>query len=258
MMDESKTFLFTKRINTGDFMMLREVSWFDLKGTITDDTVAVIPVGSTEQHGPQNPLGTDHMIAERIAAGVKDEAVITPTVPVGYSEHHRQFPGTLWVSPQVLTDYVLDICKSLQYHGFKKILIVNGHGGNTFPLMIAAMKMRQQGVFVGIHEWWRASKEEDAHAGSGETSLNLYLYEHLVHMERAKDSSTEWSPPLHGTKIWYDTIDFSDDGTVGRPTRATKGKGEVLYKDAVTQLKETIKYVKETPLEDLLCKERVT
>ena len=83
-------------------MMLREMSWFDLKGTITEDTVAVIPVGSTEQHGPHNPLGTDHMIAERIAAGVKDEALITPTVPVGYSEHHRQFPGTLWVPPHVL------------------------------------------------------------------------------------------------------------------------------------------------------------
>lgn len=242
----------------GDSMMLRETSWFDLKGTITEDTVALIPVGSTEQHGPHNPLGTDHMIAEKIAEGVKDEAIITPTVPVGYSEHHRQFPGTLWVSPHVLTEYVLGICQSLKFHGIKKILITNGHGGNTFPLMIAAMKMREQGVFVGIHEWWKASKEEDAHAGSGETSLNLYLYGHLVHMERAKDSATEWSPPLHGTKILYDTIDFSDDGTVGRPTRATKGKGEILYKDAVNQLKETIKYLKETPLQDLLSKERVT
>ena len=238
-------------------MMLRETSWFDLKGTITEDTVALIPVGSTEQHGPHNPLGTDHMIAEKIAEGVKDEAIVTPTVPVGYSEHHRQFPGTLWVPPHVLTEYVLGICQSLKFHGIKKILITNGHGGNTFPLMIAAMKMREQGVFVGIHEWWKASKEEDAHAGSGETSLNLYLYGHLVHMKRAKDSATEWSPPLHGTKVLYDTIDFSDDGTVGRPTRATKGKGEILYKDAVNQLKETIKYLKETPLQDLLSKERV-
>jgi creatinine amidohydrolase len=198
------------------------------------------------------------MIAERIAAGVKDEALIIPTVPVGYSEHHRQFPGTLWVSPRVLQDYTLGICQSLHFHGIKKILFVNGHGGNTFPLMIVAMKMREQGVFVGIHEWWKASKEEDAHAGSGETSLNLFFYEQLVHMERAKDSATEWSPPLHGTKVLYDTIDFSEDGTVGKPTRATKGKGEVLYKDAVKQLKETVAYLKETPLQDLLCKERVT
>jgi creatinine amidohydrolase len=242
----------------GDSMMLREVSWFDLKDKITEDTIAIIPVGSTEQHGPHNPIGTDHMIAERIAAGVKNEAIITPTVPVGYSEHHRQFPGTLWVSSQALQEYVFGICNSLQYHGIRKILIVNGHGGNTFPLMMVAMKMRQQGVFVGIHEWWRACKEEDAHAGSGETSLNLYLYGKLVHMERAKDTATEWSPPLHGTKIWYDTIDFSEDGTVGRPTRATRGKGEVLYKDAVNQLKETIQYLKETSLGDLLCKEKVT
>lgn len=239
-------------------MMLREASWFDLKDTITENTVAIIPVGSTEQHGPQNPLGTDHMIAERIAAGVKDEAVITPTIPVGYSEHHRQFPGTLWVSPDVLQGYIQGICESLEFHGFKRILIVNGHGGNTFPLMRVAMTMREKGVFVGINEWWRACKEEDAHAGSGETSLNLFLYEQLVHMDRAKDSSSQWSPPVHGTKIWYDTIDFSDDGTVGKPTRATKGKGKVLYKDAVDQLKETIKYVKETPLDELLCKERVT
>ena len=76
-------------------------------------------------------------------------------------------------------------------------------------------------------------------------------------MERAKDTSTEWSPPLYGTKYLYDTIDFSDDGTVGSPTRATKGKGEVLYKDAVNQLKDMIKFLKETPLKDLLSKERV-
>jgi creatinine amidohydrolase len=238
-------------------MILRETSWFDLKEVLTEDTIAVIPVGSTEQHGPHNPLGTDHMIADRIAYGVREDALITPTVPVGYSEHHRQFPGTLWVSPHVLEDYVLDICKSLQYHGIKKIVICNGHGGNTFPLMIVAMKMREQGVFVGLFEWWKASKEEDAHAGSGETSLNLFLYDHLVNMDRAKDSAAEWSPPLHGTKVLYDTIDFSEDGTVGKPTRATKGKGEILYKDAVTQLKETIVYLKETPLETLLVKERV-
>ena len=238
-------------------MILREMSWFDLKDVLTEDTIAVVPVGSTEQHGPHNPLGTDHMIADRIAHGVRDDALITPTVPVGYSEHHRQFPGTLWVSPHVLEDYVLDICKSLQYHGIKKIVICNGHGGNTFPLMIVAMKMREQGIFVGLFEWWKASKEEDAHAGSGETSLNLFLYDHLVHMDRAKDSATEWSPPLHGTKVLYDTIDFSDDGTVGTPTRATKVKGEILYKDAVTQLKETVAYLKETPLETLLAKGRV-
>lgn len=250
-------FYILARRKYGNPMFLREVSWFDLKGTITEDTIAVIPVGSTEQHGPHNPLGTDHMIAERMAAGAKDEALITPTVPVGYSEHHRQFPGTLWVSPSVLQEYVLGICQSLQYHGIRKILIVNGHGGNTFSLMIVAMKMREQGVFVGIHEWWRSCKEEDSHAGSGETSLNLYFYEHLVHMERAKDSETEWSPPLHGTKILYDTIDFSDDGTVGKPSRATKGKGEVLYKNAVNQLKEIVQYLKDTPLQALLSKERV-
>lgn len=248
--------MFTRKLHC-DFMILKEVSWLDIKPAITEDAVAVIPVGSTEQHGPQNPLGTDHMIAERLAAGVREEAIITPTVPVGYSEHHRQFPGTLWVSPHVLQEYVLGICQSLQYHGIRKILIVNGHGGNTFPLLRAAMKMREQGVFVGLHEWWKACKEEDAHAGSGETSLNLFLYEHLVHMDRAKDNTAGWSPPLHGTIIWYDTIDFSDDGTVGSPTRATRGKGEVLYRDAVNQLKQTIAYMKETPLKDLLCKERV-
>lgn len=238
-------------------MILREASWFDLKDVLTEDTIAVIPVGSTEQHGPHNPLGTDHMIADRIVYGVRDEALVIPTVPVGYSEHHRQFPGTLWVSPHTLENYVLDICRSLQYHGIKKIIICNGHGGNTFPLMSVAMDMRKEGVFVGIFEWWKASKEEDAHAGSGETSLNLFLYEQLVHMERAKDSATEWSPPLHGTKVLYDTIDFSEDGTVGTPTRATKKKGEILYKDAVNQLKKTIDYLKETPLEALLVKERV-
>ncbi|TRO48691.1 creatininase family protein [Candidatus Bathyarchaeota archaeon] len=80
---------------------LHEISWSEAKELFQETDVAILPVGSTEQHGPHNPLGTDHLVAEALSkvVGERTGVPVLPIIPVGISEHHRQFPGTLWVRP---------------------------------------------------------------------------------------------------------------------------------------------------------------
>jgi len=122
-------------------MDLAERTWPDAGAVETD--LAVLPVGSTEQHGPHAPLGTDTTTAAAVAREGVDRAdqpaVVAPPIPVGVAAEHRQFPGTLWVSENTFRAYVRETCQSLATHGWDRIVVVNGHGGNvpalrsTFP-----------------------------------------------------------------------------------------------------------------------------
>jgi len=113
-------------------VLLHEMSWTEAKEYFSKSDIAILPVGSTEQHGPANPLGTDHLVAKAIAeeAAKRTGVVCLPVVPFGVSAHHKQFWGTIYVSPRVFKEYVKEVCLALAYYGVHKIVIVNGHGGN--------------------------------------------------------------------------------------------------------------------------------
>jgi len=117
-------------------MHLSESTWTDADSVETD--LALLPVGSTEQHGPHAPLGTDALTAEAVAeagaASYDGEVVVAPTIPVGVAEEHRQFSGTLWVSEDTFRDYVRETVTSLAHHGWDRVVLVNGHGGNVAAL----------------------------------------------------------------------------------------------------------------------------
>ena len=117
-------------------MQLEEMSTTDVKEHLTKDKLVVIPVGSTEQHGPQNPLGTDYLLATHVARKACDEtdAICAPPIPVGISEHHSGFAGTLWFSSRVFANLLLEYALSLIHHGFNRIVFFNGHGGNVLVL----------------------------------------------------------------------------------------------------------------------------
>ena len=134
-------------------VQLAEVSWKDAKQMFDEYDVIIVPVGSTEQHGPHNPLGTDHLIASAFSKVVGDRTGVPglPVIPVGVSEHHRQFPGSLWVPPQVFRDYVLAVALSAISHGVSKVIFFNGHGGNSSSLLEVAGKLRRKfGVFSAV------------------------------------------------------------------------------------------------------------
>jgi len=232
-----------------------------------DVDVAVLPVGSTEQHGPALPLGTDFMTAEAMAAGVADrsDVAVLPTLPVGVSEHHRQFDGTLWTRPEIFEAYVLDVVDSIASHGVRKAVVVNGHGGNTDALDRAARRLRtDETAFAPNWSWWESVtalsetlfESEGGHAGAAETSLLLAIgAEHV--REDELDAAGEgvpdgWGSTVHGASVGFDTIDFTQTGAVGDPAEGSQDAGEQLLEAARDELDALVDWLVDQPFESLL------
>ena len=215
-------------------MKLAEVSWVEAQAILKKVDTVILPVGSTEQHGPHCPLGTDHMTADAVANMVGDRVKlpVLPVVPVGVSSHHRQFPGTLWAPPSVFREYVKAIILSASSHGPRKFIIFNGHGGNTPSLKEVAEDLRSdEDIFVAIATAYPTKL--DGHAGEDETSIMLHLRPELVKMEKAVD--TKQNEALAGIRMktqkvgpadfGFDTIDLSPTGVfgaAGKTIEATK------------------------------------
>ena len=253
---------------------LAEISWSDAQELFKEVDVAILPVGSTEQHGPHNPLGTDHLVAAALSGvvGEKTGVPVLPVVPVGVSEHHRQFPGTLWVPPRVFREYVKAVALAAAGHGVKKIIIVNGHGGNTAALMEVAGELRRQhGVFAAVLMAFPPTMMAagSGHAGAGETSVNLYFHKHLVKMERAVDTKQEERlGPLKvegfnrigPAQFAWDTIDLTGTGVLGDAgqmigsTTATEEKGRMLMEPFINVVCEFVEELKKADVDQLLSK----
>jgi creatinine amidohydrolase len=156
--------------------------------------VALIPVGATEQHGPNSALSTDYAIAqrlcERLAEKLHPNAVVVPPIPFGISHHHMGFPGTITLSAETFIGLVFDIARSLKGNGIERLLFVNGHNGNTAILNVATTKIRYElGVEAATAFWFQqASDRVKAHARTKrfghacevETSVLLALAPELV------------------------------------------------------------------------------
>ncbi|UPV73106.1 creatininase family protein [Halorussus limi] len=231
-----------------------------------DASVAVLPTGSVEQHGPALPLGTDFLAARAVAETVADhpDAVVFPPIPVGVSAHHRQFDGTLWTDPETFERYVADIVASAAHHGLEKAVIVNGHGGNSGALRRAARGLRDEEVaFAAPWNWWSnldALIEEEldtslGHADAVETSVMLAVAEDLVResaLRAAEDEGGDsWGKSVRGASVGFDAIDFTESGAVGEPTEGSREVGEKLLDHASDDLAALVEWVAEQDLESL-------
>lgn len=251
-------------------MKLAELSWVEAREAVRRTRVALLPIGATEQHGPHLPLGTDWFIAERIAerASEVDGWLVLPTVSVGVSEGHRQFWGTLWLRSDLLCAHAVAIARALASHDLRRIVFVNGHGGNCAALGEAARTLRAERIYAYVHNWWIAIgdvlrelfPDPTAHAGSMETSAMLAIDPSLVNQDRFKDASSvvEWSKRVEGVEIGMDTIDFSQEGNVGDPTLADPEKGRALIEAAAEGLNRFCAWLAEQPEEVLAPKPHKT
>lgn len=232
---------------------LAHISWREAGERFSRCGIALLPVGSTEQHGPQNPLGTDHLIAYHLAleAGRRTGVTVLPPIPFGVSSHHSSFPGTVWVRESVFKEYVRDVILSLKSHGVRKLVVVNGHGGNTHALVSLARELRGEGVLVVVYEWWTLPRlrevfpeEELGHAAAIETSLNLYLHPEAVEMEAAVDEKPA-KLPTDGLGYFPErTDDRVRSGVFGTSTTATREKGARVFEIAVEALVKLVDEVK--------------
>lgn len=249
-------------------VMLHEMNWTEAKEYLGKSDMAILPVGSNEQHGPQNPLGTDHLVAKAIAkeTAKRTGVLCLQVIPFGVSSHHRQFWGTIFVAPETFRNYVRDVCLALNYYGVRKIVIVNGHGGNLPALLELARELRGN-ILLSIFSWWEVAKkrlpdlfkpEERRHAGAEETSLNLALHPHLVDTSKAVDEE----PHRHlarteGITFPLDTIDLTSSGVFGQSKTATAEKGKKVFEVVVNELVRYVNLLKKVKIEDLRQRSKV-
>ncbi len=244
---------------------LADYATTDVADALEETEVAVLPTGSTEQHGPALPLGMDHMAAHAFAdtATDRDDTLVLPTIPVGVSVHHRQFDGTLYVTPETFERYVRETLSSLAEHGVRKAVVVNGHGGNAGALRRAARTLREeQTAFAPPWNWWDSVgelssdlfDEAGGHADAMESSVLWHIREDLIHPDRLEaaeaGASAGWGETVHGATLGFDTIDFSETGAVGKPTQADPEKGATLFEAASDELDALIDWLADRSLEE--------
>ena len=209
-------------------MDLAGAAWTDVADL--DAELAVLPVGSTEQHGPHAPLATDTLNAVAVAEAGADaydgEVVVAPALTYGISAEHRAFAGTLWLSPDTFRAAVRETVESLASHGLNRVAIVNGHGGNVDALREVAAEVSRTGTaHVAAFTWFDAVGEHASrmgHAGPLETAMLRRHHPELVHEDRvaaARDGGSDrWGDWVSGVNLAHDSDAFTENGVVGDPT----------------------------------------
>lgn len=253
-------------------MYIAEEAWPDLGEYFDEESLAIVPVGSTEQHGPHLPLATDYLIAESLARAAADRTgyLCTPTIDIGVSSHHRQFPGTMWVDPPAFRSYVESLTRNLTYHGIDRIVYVNAHGGNVSHLREVGRRLRSDRIAYAIEWMWDESirdlihdrfEHNGPHGGPKETAMILHIARELVHedeLETARDRGVlEFTPEVgrtYGARTYYDAIDNSDSGVFGDQTEATPEIGKELFEAATAQLVRLLEWLDDQPFEALMPK----
>ncbi|WP_254861720.1 creatininase family protein [Halovivax gelatinilyticus] len=250
-------------------MQLSERTWPEMDDYFDEHSIALVPLGSTEQHGPHLPQGTDYMIAQGLAreAAERTGFLCTPTVTIGVSDHHRQFSGTMWVEPPVFREYVESVTRNLTYHGVDRVIYVNAHGGNIQHLREVGRSLRRDGTAYAIEWMWDESipglvdelfETNGPHAGPKETSMIAYLRD-LVREDELEAAYENGMAPVdrahftrNGARTFHDAIENSDNGAFGDPRDASAEKGEQLFEAATDQLVELAEWLDGRPSEELL------
>jgi len=253
---------------TSHKFLYADLTWPEIDEAARLKKVILLPVGSTEQHGPHLPLDVDNLIATSISleAGRRAAAkiLVAPNIPYGFNIHALDYPGTVHVGHQPYLEFCLGVCKSFAYHGFKRIVIVNGHGGNSALLeFVGRRAILETDALVASFMWWNMLRVDPnfvssfresvfpggaGHACEIETSVYLHLAGDKVQMDKAKDhiawynrqgtTSFQWGDAFGSGPVnlveWTST--FVEDGIFGQPTLATAEKGRRIFNEAVTRL----------------------
>lgn len=227
-----------------------------------DGTVVVLPLGSVEQHSNHMPLGTDSMLAHHVCLAAAEatcavKVAVLPPPWYGFSAHHMRFAGTVTLSADTLLTLAAEIVESVVAHGFRRVLILNGHGGNggAIDVLASTLGHRHYGeARIAATTYFQLAREEIAeirlsraggmgHAGEFETAMMLHLFPELVKMDRATASypdpgSGYLTTDLLGAspiRSYLDFRDVSESGVFGDPSLATPEQGARFFA-AVSQV----------------------
>jgi creatinine amidohydrolase/Fe(II)-dependent formamide hydrolase-like protein len=251
--------------------MWGELTWPEAKARFNEVDVALLPVGSIEQHGPHLPLDTDvfdaNYLAGRVAEACSDpKPLVLPAISYGVSYHHEEFKGTISISNDTLARLVYEIGLDVARNGIRKLVIINGHGGNSPALNHAAQMInRDAHIFVCVDSGETSDVDiyqlidtpNDVHAGEIETSSSLAVRPGLVKMDQATRSVPEFSSKyLDFTSkrgvLWYAyTEKISSTGVMGDPTKASAEKGKKIWEIMIAHLVALVEDIKIMTLDEI-------
>jgi creatinine amidohydrolase len=230
-------------------MQLSDISWEQCAEYLAQDNRIILPIGATEQHGRHLGVGADYMIAQEIARRIGEETnvLVAPTLNYGMSHLHLEFAGTLSLSPTTLSAVLQDIFDSMYRHGFRRVFVVNGHGGNQPALQSASAILQNQfpDLRVKSFQWWLEPEitrlveetlgvQQGTHASNHETALMHAIAPHAVHTERIAKRDA----PVVPSREFDSPTRFREkfpDGVMGHdPSPASAELGERILQQAVT------------------------
>lgn len=246
------------------------LTWAEMNDAIAAQKLVILPTGSTEQHGRHLPLDVDVFLCESVCLEVgrraADRVLVLPPIAYGLNLHHIDFPGTIHIEPETFIAFCLNITKSVAYHGFQKILLVNGHGSNTPLIDLVARKtvLATQslcfatGYYAFLMKAFESIRETKiiAHADEFETSLYLHLAPERVQMNLAEEDNDRMGKYLSSDSMLSYPVRFNDfwgrwtkTGVHGDPTKASAEKGKILFEASVNGLIELIDELRAWPIE---------
>lgn len=234
-------------------MLLAQKTWQEIADYLEKDDRIIVPVGSTEQHGPRAVLGTDYLVAEGLAQRVGEHAgvLVAPCVSFGMALHHLAFAGTISLRPSTLLRVTYDVLASLARHGFNHVILLNGHGGNAASLTagVAEVSDVYPDLRVKVRSWWELEgvrpildeafgDKEGWHATPGETSIVKALHPGIV-----SDKPVE--VPEQGDYIgWINASRWRDlfpDGSVAADVNLSSGEwGERIIAAVVAAMEKEL------------------
>ncbi|MFO7546418.1 MAG: creatininase family protein [Trueperaceae bacterium] len=237
------------------------------EAAVQRDPVVVLPIGSIEQHGPHCPVDVDVSIPAHIALEAARRTndfplIVAPTQPFGFTHYNQGFPGTITLKLETFIAVVSEVCLSIHRNGFRRLILLNGHGGNHHPIRAIAAKIAEDNAFsLAISHWdlvseemaaWADADDGIGHAGEWETSLQLYLRPHLV--DRGKQVAETWVKSVDDRFASYARFPErrreTPNGVHGDPTVASAEKGERYVALAVERLIEMARAYNRQPVRE--------
>ncbi len=234
-------------------MRLQLCTWSMVEEYLDNSQTVIIPIGSTEQHGPNGYIGTDAICPEVVAEGVGEakNLLVAPTIQVGMAQHHMRFPGSMTLRPSTLMALIVDTIESLAVHGFEHLYFLNGHGGNIATVRAAFAEYHANGslnrevqtetVQTHLFSWWQGQRvgdysqthfadAEGSHATPTEVSLTYHAYPPTF-------NTTDFEPRIAPRGHFFGADDYRTrfpDGRIGSdPALATAAHGAQIYQAAV-------------------------
>ncbi|MEV7009324.1 creatininase family protein [Streptosporangium sp. NPDC051022] len=253
---------------------IQELTWQEVETYLAHDKVALVPIGSTEQHGPAGVLGVDSYVAITLAedTATRTGVLCTPPIWFGDSSHHSGFPGTISIRTETLVALVRDVCRSLARHGFTRIVLINGHKGSNLPALVTAVRSLHEeelpqvmfAVADPLHLARSAAptikETNEHHCGELELSHVHHRFPGMVRMDRLTGAGVDFGavfggfvgddlfgPAPDGVEIMWTGAEqraFAPTGSFSSSLGVTEEKGEAYHEHIVARLCELVEWMR--------------